>query len=297
MATNYQGSCRLTRGGTYRIDIVNYAPGFKPYGFVGSMPVVIGDKCDREKNDDPYTIQPGDTVLVKVNDFSRNCAFAKVERKCGTFLRYGNTGSAKLTGQSTTDARDAVSVPENGGGYCGVFTIVKRTKPVNPGGANQLRECLVRIEDIKKGKKGRYFAVTSLVDRGQERPLHREIYVSQWPPPVGGTSSWPHHSQSKMPSFDELVRCRIGVPRQASEMLFFGEDKRKTIATRGGGIYDASDMHHTDAVDEFYSMFRGKRFRIGLASSENIPLMRQGIEESVFDLLAEDLPVKSGERL
>jgi len=297
MATNYRGSCHLTMGRTYRIDIVNYAPGFKPYGFVGDMPVVIGDNFDMEKNDDPYAIQPGDTVLVKVNDFSKNCAFAKVERKCGTFIHYGNTGSAKLTGQSRTDARDALSVPECGGGYCGVFTIVKRTKPVNPGSANQPRECLVMIEDIKKGKNGRYFAVTSLVDRGLERPLHREIYVSQWPPSVGDPSSWPHHSQSKVPSFDELVRCRIGVPRQASEMLFFGEDEQKTIATREVGIYDVSNMHHTDTVDEFYSMFRGNRFRIGLALSENMSLMMQGIENSAFDLLAEDLPVKSGERL
>ena len=86
-----------------------------------------------------------------------------------------------------------------------------------------------------------------------------------------------------------LTQAKIGVPRDTTGMLFFGEDGFKAIKARSGEHEDISLMRPIDAVDEYCRRYGGRNFRLGLATDRNIGIMRDSIGESVFDLHAESI--------
>lgn len=291
MGTNSKVTCSVEIGHSYPLEITRYGPGLRPYGMIDNTPVIIGEKDDKNINEDPYRTRPGDKVIVTVNDIIKTCAFARVEENCGTFIEKGHKGTVMLTGQSTNDARDAVSVPEQGGGFCGVFTIVKYAKPGYPGNDKKKRECYVRVGALKGGSEGRRFVITYNVDSRQERPFHREMYISQWPPLKLVGSAEPLPEENGIPILGELPNMRIGVPKYTRAMLFFGDGGFKKILEKGGRGHDATGLNPADAVDEYYGRNGEDAFRLGLATPYSIGSMRQAIKDSVFDLIAEDLPV------
>lgn len=298
MGTNSNGGISVEIGRTYELDITKYGPGFKPYGIFDNTPVIIGDSRDKSKNEDLYINQPGDRVTVRVNDIVGECAFASVEEHCGTFINKDDRGTVTLTEQSNNDARDSISAPEQGDGYCGVFTIVKSVKPEHPGIENKKRDCYVRIGALKEGKERRHFVISYVVNTREERRLSKEIYVSSWPPENMELPEGYSQVNGRVPRPEYLHEMKIGVPRGPVAMLYLGDGMRKRMTPARGEDVDMTGMNLSDAVDQFYRRNGHEIFRLCLATPDSVHLMRQAIENSVFSLVVEDLPaihIKSNE--
>ncbi|MBN2330773.1 MAG: hypothetical protein JXC85_03065 [Candidatus Aenigmarchaeota archaeon] len=277
-------------GRRYSLDITRYGPGLRPYGIIEGFPVIIGDKENKQVIENPFSIQPGDRVIVEVRDIGKDVAFAKVEHHCGPFIHQGDRGNVTLSGQCSSDARDALSLPERGGGYCGVFTIVKRVDHRNSLCGGKPKECYVRIGALRHGKDNRYFAITNVLDESEERQLSRDIYVSQWPPPKFAESDEPLPEEDGIPVFEGVKGMKIGVPKYAGGILFFGDGGSKSIVTERHKNIDISYREPADAVDYFYEMLLEDDFRAALATENSMDSLKEAIEKSEHGLVWEDLP-------
>jgi hypothetical protein len=271
------------------VDIVGEAEGVHPFGYIVGCdyPVFIRDR-ERSGDVQNYVARPGDRVNVYIEKFQPGCVVASFVGNEGCFIYEGDETSVFLNTSNPRDIREALSIPNKGGGICGIFTIVKSAR-YDPRMDDKI--CRVRIDSVKTGKDRKYFVLAHPLDEKSIRKLDREIYYAVWPPQGIFADDVAELTQNHLPFQDTLARYIYGVPEQNKDVLFFTKDDRKiTIDSGGLKTNMTATPHISETIENFARIYGGNRFRLIAVSPDKCGILKTAISDFCTDFTFEELP-------
>jgi hypothetical protein len=279
---------KLKTGDIYPMNVIGEVGGRYPFGFVEGcpLPVFIMDNDPSVKRG--RSVKPGDKARVYIEGFQCGCATGRVTRNEGCFLKAGDETSVSLTMSNPRDIRDALSIPDHGGGIYGVFTIVKRAKCEPNIGGNKC--CRVRINLIGNGSNNRHFVVARPLDRIFKRDVKREVYYAVWPPDSEHAAGIGELYSNNIPGGETLGKLVYGVPEGGKDVLFLTNDDRQLIVDSGGRVTAVDSIHYSDAIERLVTTYGGDRFRLIVTAGERVASVKRAFQDFLTDLTLEELP-------
>lgn len=249
-----------------------------PYGWVDRIRVFV-----RKSNLCP--VQPGDRVMVQIQDLEERCAIAVPTSNHGNFIKYyiqnNQAFEIRLTGRNNKDARNSVSDPRyEGAGISGVYTIVNRAIYQAPRLLENDYSFPMEAVIPRKfgtGKTGQYYIIAELQDPSRERKPEDDFFTAAWTKAHSVLSDKGYTWEYETPKLPEIPKMIKGVPKDLG-FAFYLNRKAEPMVINRNQVRNVSHISLELALKLFMENCRPGSFRLALADREAVPSLHEAMD-------------------